>query len=171
MFESCISRRYVRGGQPCPFAANTRITTSLVAPANHCRAHLSLSSFLRLAHATKQKEGKAPVNAAISLVGGKEIIEHEDLVNTTKPANLFFTDIELRALTWGIPRAFYDEFANGFAAYKQGEWEVAQHHLTEATKIFPKEKHGPSKTILAFMRTHGFAAPLKWEGYRALNEK
>ncbi|KAK9835000.1 hypothetical protein WJX81_003326 [Elliptochloris bilobata] len=89
----------------------------------------------------------------------QEFLEHPDLV-----------------ASWAVDEAFLARFAQGFAAYRAGDWATARDILAETRSSRRDDGgrsvvDGPSATLLDFMESHDWAAPAGWSGYRELTEK
>lgn len=72
---------------------------------------------------------------------------------------------------------FLARFAEGFAAYRAGEWRRAA-AIFEETKTMRRAGDGvtivvdgPSEALLSILREKGCVAPNGWKGYRELTEK
>lgn len=87
-----------------------------------------------------------------------------------------FSDHPDIRLVKAVDPAFLARFAEGFSAYREGDWDRAQGVLEECLTLRrghsgqPVED-GPSATLLRVMAQHGFRAPPDWKGYRELAEK
>ena len=67
-------------------------------------------------------------------------------------------------------------FAQGFDAYKAGDWRRAAAVFEETRNLRRNGAgdvviDGPSEALLAGIREKGGLAPAGWEGYRELTEK
>jgi class 3 adenylate cyclase len=78
-----------------------------------------------------------------------------------------YSFIEL--LTTEKPRTFYMHWREGFDHYIKGDWKEAQIQFSECLKL--DESDGPTKTLMGYLRNHGFTAPKKWAGFRELTSK
>jgi class 3 adenylate cyclase len=78
--------------------------------------------------------------------------------------------------TKAVDDAFLNKFAEGFSAYKAGDWRRAA-AVFEETRASRRDEYGevvvdgPSEALLAVIREKGGNAPAGWEGYRELTEK
>jgi hypothetical protein len=74
----------------------------------------------------------------------------------------------VRRVQASIPSEFGSAFEIGVANYVMGRWTEARRHLEEAQQLHPRD--GPTTTLLRFMASSDFEAPLKWRGHRALEK-
>jgi class 3 adenylate cyclase len=78
--------------------------------------------------------------------------------------------------TKAVDDTFLNRFAEGFDAYKAGDWPRAA-AVFEETRTVRRDGagevviDGPSEALLAVIREKGGVAPAGWEGYRELTEK
>jgi len=78
--------------------------------------------------------------------------------------------------TKAVDDTFLNRFAEGFDAYKAGDWPRAA-AVFEETRTARRDGagevvvDGPSEALLAVIREKGGVAPAAWEGYRELTEK
>jgi class 3 adenylate cyclase len=78
--------------------------------------------------------------------------------------------------TKAVDDTFLNKFAEGFSAYKSGDWRRAA-AVFEDTRTVRRNGagevviDGPSEALLAVIREKGGVAPVGWEGYRELTEK
>ncbi|KAF8821394.1 adenylate and guanylate cyclase catalytic domain-containing protein [Cardiosporidium cionae] len=80
------------------------------------------------------------------------------------------SDKDIIAMRSHIHDDFSILFQKGYAHYEAGEWKTAQQFLLR-TQNFQGNTDGPSATLLQFMSTYNFVAPIQWPGYRRLTEK
>lgn len=66
-------------------------------------------------------------------------------------------------------KGFYDVFHSGIEDYLGGKWTEAREKFKEG--LLTKPNDGPTITLMNFMETLGFKAPVDWKGYRELTEK
>lgn len=100
--------------------------------------------------------------------------------------DIFEKDSDLLALRRHASTAFQIAFKSGLQLYLAGRWSEAQPLLEASsalmadsiqslspncTQLHGEWSDGPAETILAFMRSHGFVAPLHWAGFRSLTSK
>lgn len=76
----------------------------------------------------------------------------------------------------GMERVAFWSGAQGFAAYKSGDWEGARRILEQTkwirqTALGQPLQDGPSTTLLDYMAHTDYVAPFTWKGYRELTEK
>jgi hypothetical protein len=66
-------------------------------------------------------------------------------------------------------KMFYQYFEDGFNDYIDGEWKEAAINLEKARYL--DKSDGPTKTILEYIKSLDFEAPINWDGYRVLTSK
>ena len=66
-------------------------------------------------------------------------------------------------------KMFYQYFEDGFNDYIDGEWKEAAINLEKARYL--DKSDGPTKTILEYIKSLDFKAPINWDGYRVLTSK
>ncbi|KAI7843293.1 hypothetical protein COHA_003125 [Chlorella ohadii] len=79
-------------------------------------------------------------------------------------------------MTRAVDAGFLDKFAQGYEAYRTGDWPAAR-AVFEKTVAMRRNRcgdpvsDGPSATLLRVMAEHNYQAPADWAGYRELTEK
>jgi class 3 adenylate cyclase len=80
----------------------------------------------------------------------------------------FDNDPSYAQLQEGVSEEFKQVYAQGFKAYKDGDWELARQQLEEALDL--KIGDGPSKQLLKYMKTTKFQAPPIWAGVHEMED-
>lgn len=62
-----------------------------------------------------------------------------------------------------------DQFAQGIAAYLEGDWTVARDSFDYSLSMDDRDQ--PAKVLLDYMSGFNYQAPKTWAGYRPLTSK
>jgi len=87
--------------------------------------------------------------------------------SATNVSRMFTQNPDIASMRFRFTVEFIQVFKMGYQNYSLGEWKIAQCLLCR-TKTMLGGEDGPSTALLNFMESHGFIAPPRWAGYRAL---